>query len=58
MLETLQSNIQQAINAGKTEEDVKMDTNLTKAYDDLDYGTGFINSEKIRVTFYKSLKLK
>ena len=57
MLETLQSNIQQAIDAGKTEEDVKMDTSLTKVYDDLDYGTGFINSEKIRVTFYNSLKL-
>lgn len=56
MLETLQSNIQKAIDEGKTEDEVKTDTSLTKTYDDLDYGSGFINSEKIRVTFYNSLK--
>jgi glyoxylase-like metal-dependent hydrolase (beta-lactamase superfamily II) len=56
MLETLHDSIQTAIENGKTEDEVKVDTSLTKTYDDLDYGTGFINSEKIRVTFYKSLK--
>ncbi|MFK7834069.1 MAG: MBL fold metallo-hydrolase [Winogradskyella sp.] len=56
MLETLATNIQNAIDAGKTEDEVKNDSSLTKLYDDLDYGTGFINSEKIRLTFYKSLK--
>ena len=56
MLETLQSSVQKAINDGKTEDEVKNDSSLTKTYDDLDYGTGFINSEKIRLTFYKSLK--
>ncbi len=56
MLETLRTNIQNAINEGKTEDEVKVDESLTKTYDDLDFGSGFINSEKIRVTFYKSLK--
>lgn len=55
MLETLRTNIQKAIDEGKTEDEVKADSSLTKTYDDLDYGSGFINSEKIRVTFYKSL---
>ena len=56
MLETLKDNIQKAIDENKTEDEVKTDTSLTKTYDDLDYGIGFINSEKIRLTFYKSLK--
>ena len=56
MLETLKTNIQKAIDDGKTEDEVKADTSLTKIYDDLGYGTGFINSERIRLTFYKSLK--
>ncbi len=56
MLEGLRKNIQNGIDEGKTEEDIKADASLTKTYDDLDYGTGFINSEKIRLTFYKSLK--
>ncbi len=55
MLEELKTNIQKAIDDGKTEDEVKADTKLTKTYDDLDYGSGFINSEKIRFTFYKSL---
>lgn len=56
MLIGLRKNIQNAIDEGKTEEDVKADTSLTKTYDALDYGSGFISSEKIRLTFYKSLK--
>lgn len=56
MLEYLRENIQNAIDEGKTEGEVKADSSLTKTYDDLDYGTGFINSEKIRATFYNSLK--
>ncbi|ARV09454.1 MBL fold metallo-hydrolase [Winogradskyella sp. PC-19] len=56
MLETLETNISKAIADGKTEDEVKADTYLTKTYDDLGYGSGFINSERIRTTFYKSLK--
>lgn len=55
MLEVLKDNIQNEINAGKTEEDVAKNESLTKDYDDLNYGTGFINSEKIRRTFFRSL---
>ena len=56
MLETLKSNISQAIAEGKTEDEVKADASLTKEYDDLGYGSGYINSECIRATFYRSLK--
>ncbi|WP_047548176.1 MBL fold metallo-hydrolase [Psychroserpens sp. Hel_I_66] len=55
MLEYLKTNISEEIKAGKTEDDVAKNEALTKMYDDLDYGTGFINSEKIRRTFYLSL---
>lgn len=56
MLEALRTNIQKAIDSGKTEDQIKMDSTLTKTYDDLGYGTGFINSERIRLTFFNSLK--
>ena len=56
MLETLKTNILQAITSGKSEDDVVKDTSITKAYDDLGYGTGFINSERVRQAFYTSLK--
>ena len=56
MLEALRTNIQKEIDEGKTEDEVKANTSLTKTYDDLGFGTGFINSEKIRLTFYKSLR--
>jgi len=56
MLEDLKSKISEAIELGKTEDEVAKDETLTKIYDDLNYGTGFINSEKIRRTFYLSLK--
>lgn len=60
MLETLKVNVSKAIaegkTEGKTEDEVKNDKTLTKTYDDLGYGTGYINSEKIRLTFYRSLK--
>jgi len=56
MLETIKARVNKAIEEDKTEEDVKTDTSITKEYDDLGYGTGFINSERIRLTFYRSLK--
>ncbi|HMC01763.1 MAG TPA: MBL fold metallo-hydrolase [Flavobacteriaceae bacterium] len=56
MLETLKVQVEIEIKAGKTEEDVAANTNLTKTYDDLGYSWAFINSEKIRRTLYKSLK--
>ena len=56
MLEDLRSKVLVEIKAGKTEEEVAKNTAITKTYDDLDYGTGFINPERIRRTFYLSLK--
>ena len=55
MLESLKNSILKEIEKGKTEEQVATNEDLTKTYDDLDYSWGFINSEKIRRTFYKSL---
>jgi glyoxylase-like metal-dependent hydrolase (beta-lactamase superfamily II) len=56
MLENLKANVQAEIDKGKTEDEVAANGAITKQYDDLDYGTGFINSERIRRTIYQSLK--
>lgn len=56
MLEAIRTAILAEINAGKTEDDVAKNDSLTKTYDDLGYGSGFINPEKMRRTFYVSLK--
>lgn len=56
MLETLKANVLAEIENGKTEDEVAMDDAITKTYDDLGYSWRFINSEKIRRTFYQSLK--
>ncbi len=55
MMETLRTNILNAITAGKTLEEVEKDASLSEAYDQT-HGTGFINPEKMRSTFYTSLK--
>ncbi|WP_298761475.1 MBL fold metallo-hydrolase [uncultured Psychroserpens sp.] len=56
MLEALRTAVLAEIKAGKTEDEVAKNEAITKTYDDLNYGTGFINSERIRRTFYVSLK--
>lgn len=56
MLESIKTNVLTEINAGKTEDDIVANTAITKTYDDLDYGCCFISSEKIKRTFYQSLK--
>ncbi len=56
ILETLRSSVLTEIEASKTEDEVAKNEALTKSFDDLNYGSGFINSEKIRRTFYISLK--
>lgn len=56
MLEDLKAAVLAEIKAGKSEEEVAKNESITKTYDDLNYGTGYINSEKIRRTFYVSLK--
>ena len=56
MLETLRKLVLSEIEAGRTENEVSNNGTITKSFDDLNYGSGFINSEKIRRTFYLSLK--
>ena len=56
MLKTLKDLVLTEIKAGKSEDDVAKNEALTKTFDDLGYGSGFINSEKIRRTLYVSLK--
>lgn len=56
MLEDLKKLVLKEIESGKTEDEVAANSSLTKTYDDLGMGWNFISSEKIRRTFYKSLK--
>jgi len=55
MLEIIKTNVLKAIKEGKTLEEVQSDKQITSAYD-ATHGDGFINPEKIRATFYNSLK--
>ena len=56
MLEDLKSIVLAEITSGKTEDEVANNTALTKTYDDLGYSWSFINSERMRRTFYRGLK--
>ncbi len=56
MMEDLKAKVITEIESGKSEDDVASNTNITKTYDDLGYSWAFINSERIRRTFYKSLQ--
>lgn len=56
MLQVIKADVLEEIKKGKTEEEVLNNKVLTKTYDDLGFSLGFINSEKMRLTFYKSLK--
>ncbi len=58
MLEQIKLNVEKAISANKTEEEVAKMESITKKYDDLGYGSGFINSARFRTTLYKSLRKK
>ncbi len=55
MLKDVRAAIQLAMNRDRSKEDIVADGSITKRYDDLGYGTGFINSERIRATIYDSL---
>ncbi|MEA1787427.1 MBL fold metallo-hydrolase [Arenibacter sp. GZD96] len=55
MLRYLEKNISGAIQSGKTKEAILADASLTQKYDALQFGTGFINGERIRQLFYDSL---
>ncbi len=55
MLEDIRNNVQQAITEGKTLEEIRVDTSISGVYDEA-YGSGFINPEKLRESFYTGLK--
>lgn len=55
MLEEIKGIIQKEIDAGKSLEEVKGNTDLTKAYD-ASHGANFINPERMKEIFYTSLK--
>lgn len=55
MLTTLKERVLGEIKKGKTLEDVKANTNITKGYESYN---GFINEERIRTTIYASLTSK
>ena len=57
MLITLRNRVQEAINKGKSFNDVSNDSNITKEYKK-EYWAWFISAKKIRETIYKSLKDK
>ncbi len=54
MLENIKGIIQKEIDAGKSLEEVKKNSKLTKTYD-AKYGQNFINPERMREIFYTSL---
>jgi glyoxylase-like metal-dependent hydrolase (beta-lactamase superfamily II) len=55
MLEDIQTKVQASIDAGASLDDVKANVSLTEDYDEV-HGNGFINPERLRETFYSSLK--
>ncbi len=55
MLEEVKGIIQKEIDAGKSLDEVKSNTELTKKYD-ASYGTGFIKPDRMKEIFYTSLK--
>lgn len=57
MLKSIRENVQQKMDQGATEEEIALDESLTSEfYTDKEASEFFINGEKIRRTFYKSLK--
>lgn len=57
MLQEIKGNVLQAIEAGKTLEEVKEMSDLASKYD-ASHGGGFINAERMREIFYTSLSTK
>ncbi len=55
MLEEVMQKVQIQITNNKSEEEIAQMEAITKKYDDLGYGSGYINSERFRRTLYKSL---
>ncbi len=55
MLKTLRARVSAEIGKGKTEDEVASNSEITKPYDEQGFGSGFINSERIKRIIYQSL---
>lgn len=55
MLKTLRDRVKAEIDKGKTEDEVASNPEITKPYDEQGYGSGFINTERIKRIIYQSL---
>lgn len=55
MLEDIRNKIQQEIDAGADKDEIVKNRTITATYDELGYGEGFINGERLRTTIYDSL---
>lgn len=55
MLEDIKTKVQAAIDLNTSLEELKTDSSLSEAYDE-SFGGGFIKPERLRETFYRSLK--
>jgi glyoxylase-like metal-dependent hydrolase (beta-lactamase superfamily II) len=58
MLVDLKAQIQKEISDGKNRKEVAKNNSITKKYDALGFGDGFVSSERIRTTIYDSLILE
>ena len=58
MLKDITEAVQKEIDTGKSENEVVSNTALTASYDAKGFGSGFINSERMRKTVYLSLTKK
>ncbi|SCY14200.1 Glyoxylase, beta-lactamase superfamily II [Nonlabens sp. Hel1_33_55] len=56
MLKDLRDAISLAMSRDQTKEEILANATITKRYDELNYGDGFVNSERIKQTIYNSLK--
>lgn len=56
MLKDLRNAISLSMSRNQTKDQVVANTKITERYDDLNYGDGFINSERIKATIYDSLE--
>ncbi|MBT8270235.1 MAG: MBL fold metallo-hydrolase [Flavobacteriaceae bacterium] len=56
MLRTVRDRVAAEIQAGKTEDEVVSNPEITKPYDEQGFGSGFINTERIKRIIFQSLK--
>ena len=58
MLKEMRAAVLSELESGKSEEDVVSNTKITKKFEDMGYGSGFINGKRFRRILYQSLSKK